>query len=76
MFVKKPPPPDPEDDTEPLMDQVIAWRVQCFERFGFAGDLALRLASDRTVDLRRMERALASGLSHTKAADLLGPLDD
>lgn len=54
------------------MDKVTAWRVECFEGMGFDGLVALRLASDRSVNLYTVKETLANGCSHLLAADIYG----
>jgi hypothetical protein len=56
----------PEED----MDKVVLWRLRGLQELGFEDTVALRLASDRSVDVYRVAELLKAGCSHKIAADI------
>ncbi len=72
MAFKKPTPEPVPDYSEPDMEPVIAWRVKYLEDHGFEPTVALRLASDKTIDKNAVAGLLLAGCSHKLAADIYG----
>lgn len=62
------------EDTEyqTTVDKVYEWRVLALESMGFDSLDARHLAEDKSVELRRVERALSLGCSVLQAVRIFG----
>lgn len=56
---------------DPKEAQIVGWRVDCFERLGFAHTAALALAMRRDVDRSQVENLVAKGAAHAQVMGIL-----
>ena len=59
------------DEELERVDKVTAWRQEVLECHGYEPADALRLASDRSVDLHRAVELVRAGCPHSTAVQIL-----
>lgn len=60
-----------DEEVVERVDKVVAYRQEILERNGYEPADALRLASDRDVDLHRAVDLVRAGCSHRMAVEIL-----
>lgn len=59
------------DTTEPYEATLVAWRVDCFEGYGFPHSDAMVMALRKDVDRDYVGRLLKEGATHDEAREIV-----